>query len=196
MLGYKNSSDVVNGMVRKNDKTTFAGIKQYAKKIYKNMQNHTVYINESGVKNILKNGCTPNNKEICKVFGIKKKRRIKKEICVIECLNSFCAGAGIKGIHQYSVKNKKTTYRIDYYLPDFRIAIEIDEYGHSGYNKDKEKIRESFLKEKLECVFIRCNPDDEGFKISNLIGRIYAQMIKGIQFKFSEKKQNEISTKK
>lgn len=45
-------------------------------------------------------------------------------------------------------------FRIDFYIPKYNIAIEYDEVHHQ-YNKDKDEQRESYIKEKLKCKFIR-----------------------------------------
>ena len=59
---------------------------------------------------------------------------------------------------QYSVLD----YRID---AKYALAIEIDELGHLDRDDEKEKIRENKIKQKLQCEFIRINPDKEGFNI-------------------------------
>ena len=53
---------------------------------------------------------------------------------VLRILKSF---PGTKMTRQYFVLNNK--YRIDLYLPDYRLAIEIDEKGHMDRSKTKEK---------------------------------------------------------
>ena len=53
-------------------------------------------------------------------------------------------------------------YRIGLYLHDYRLAVEVGEFGHCDKNSNYEKNREKRLKEKLNCVFIRINHD---FKI-------------------------------
>ena len=61
---------------------------------------------------------------------------------------------GVKMIEQYFVLGKK----IDLYLPDHKLAIEVD-----------EKINQ---KKKVGCKFIRINPDSENFNINIEIGKI------------------------
>jgi very-short-patch-repair endonuclease len=187
IIGYKNMNVVVIDKVNVGDKICLAEIKKFMIKHHKNMQGHAVYINASGIKSVLMSCGMCNSEFLCKIFGIQKLRLIRKEISIVEELNAFCLNAKIKGIHQYSVKNGKKTYRIDYYLPKYKIAIEIDEFNHCGRDKNYEKIRETFIKKKLGCIFIRCNPDDKNFKISGLIGRIYSKAMKYTQSKITNK---------
>jgi hypothetical protein len=52
---------------------------------------------------------------------------------------------------------KLDKYRLDAFIPRLKIAIEIDENGHSNYNKNEEKVYESFLRD-LHIVLIRFDP--------------------------------------
>ena len=54
-------------------------------------------------------------------------------------------------IMEYSVK----PYRIDAYIPQYNIAIEIDENEHSYYDKEKEIERSRFITQQLRCSWIR-----------------------------------------
>ena len=50
-------------------------------------------------------------------------------------------------------------YQIDAYFPEHKLAIEIDEKDHTDRDIDKERYRETRIKQKLQCKFIRINPD-------------------------------------
>ena len=63
-------------------------------------------------------------------------------------------------------------YHIDYYFPDEKVAVEIDENDHKDRNKLDEKIRQSYIEGKLQCKFIRCNPDDPNFDIFDFIFKL------------------------
>lgn len=109
--------------------------------------------------------------EIAKVFGLKIKtffRYSRKEVEIFGELKIFFDELNIKYIHQHSAGK----YKIDIYLPDYKLAIEIDENNHSGRNKTKEKERETFIKNKLGCQFLRCNPDSKTFSIHKLTAQI------------------------
>ena len=54
-------------------------------------------------------------------------------------------------IMEYSVK----PYRIDAYIPQYNIAIEIDENDHAFYDKEKEIERSRYITQQLRCSWIR-----------------------------------------
>ena len=69
-------------------------------------------------------------------------------------------------------------YIIDLYFVDYKIAVECDELQHtSESNKTKDEMRETRLKQKLNCEFIRFNPFDPQFNVFELIGKIHSTII-------------------
>ncbi len=68
-------------------------------------------------------------------------------------------------------------YRIDLYLPDYKIAIEVDEYGHRDRDPKYEEYRESFLKRTLGCKFFRVNPDAADFNICKICGKLASMIL-------------------
>ena len=46
-------------------------------------------------------------------------------------------------------------YRIDLYLHEYKLAIEVDELGHTNRNINNEIKRQKALKKELNCIFIR-----------------------------------------
>ena len=78
---------------------------------------------------------------------------------------------------QYSVLN----YRIDLYFHGYKLAIEIAEKGHQDRNHDYEAKREELIKKELNCVFIRINPDEEGFNITKASNKIFSHIKKSIK---------------
>ena len=71
---------------------------------------------------------------------------------------------------QHFVLNK---YYIDYYFPEHKLTVEIDEKVHLDRNEDKDKKREKEIKEELDCEFTRINPSKECFNINIELGKIY-----------------------
>ena len=63
-------------------------------------------------------------------------------------------------------------YRIDLYLPDYKIAIEIDEHGHRDRDPHDERCREEFIKRELGCAFFRVNPDSPDFNIFRMCAQL------------------------
>ncbi len=68
-------------------------------------------------------------------------------------------------------------YRIDLYLLGPKIAVECDENGHSGYNKNQEAGRESFIQQALGCSFVRFNPQAQGFDLMDTVAAIVDKMV-------------------
>ena len=66
---------------------------------------------------------------------------------------------------QYSVLG----YRIDLYFHEYKIAIEIDQNGHSNRNIYNEIKRQKGIKQELCCWFIRIDPEKEDFDIFEAI---------------------------
>ena len=69
---------------------------------------------------------------------------------------------------QYSVLG----YRIDLYFHKYRLAIEVDELGHTDRNLSNEIERQKALEEELNCVIIRINPDEIDYNIFREINKI------------------------
>lgn len=71
----------------------------------------------------------------------------KNEKALLDYLE-LCFGEEI--IRQYRVKR----YSIDGYIPKYNLCIEIDETEHL-WKKEKDKIREDYIKKTLNCNFLR-----------------------------------------
>ena len=56
---------------------------------------------------------------------------------------------------QYSVLG----YRADLYFHKYKLAIEVDELGHTDRNNNSEIERQKKLEREHNCVFIRISPD-------------------------------------
>ena len=70
-----------------------------------------------------------------------------------------------KILQQLSVLN----YQTGLYFSEHKLAIEVDEKGHS--DRDEKKMKEKKKKE-LRCKFIRKNPEAENYDIFVEIGKI------------------------
>ena len=78
---------------------------------------------------------------------------------------------------QYSVDK----YRIDLYFIDYKLAIECDENSHN-LKKENDEIRQNYIESKLNCKFIRYNPEEKDFNIFKVIGEIYEHLKLSKQF--------------
>ena len=74
-------------------------------------------------------------------------------------------------------KHSVLSYKIDLYFSKHKLAIEVDEKGHTDEDKRKENESEEKIKNELECKFIRINPDAENY-IFVEIGKIQNHIIK------------------
>ena len=109
----------------------------------------------------------------------------RKQQTVAETLKDVFEGENMKD--KYYVLG----YRTDLYFYDYRLAIEIDEFDHLDRDIECEKERERILKEELNCVFIRINPDEgPNVNINGAINKIIRHI------KESIKRSTEKSTKK
>jgi very-short-patch-repair endonuclease len=78
-----------------------------------------------------------------------------------------------KFIHQYKIE----PYIIDLYFPEHHIAVECDEHHHN-FNKEDDEKREKYIKEKLNCVFIRFKQSKKNENLPELIGQINKEIEK------------------
>ena len=91
-------------------------------------------------------------------------------------------------------------YLIDYYFLKRKLAIEVDELGHKDRDKTKENKRQKDLKEYLDCVYIRINPDEKDFSAYDELGEVqtFIDKLKGKKRtqKRSKRTQKEIKEQK
>ena len=93
----------------------------------------------------------------------------RPEITFINGLEEALEPFNIKGIRQYSI----LSYRIDYYIPSLKIAIEYDENEHKNYSYEAHEGRQQEIEKALNCRFIRIsdkntNSYNIGFVIKNI----------------------------
>ena len=71
--------------------------------------------------------------------------------------------------------------RIDACFPKHKLAIEVDEQGHSGIDISYEIERQKAIEKELGCEFIRINPAKEGFDNLVEIGKIKSYIAMSIK---------------
>lgn len=81
------------------------------------------------------------------------------EISFFKSLKEALKEIDIKLIYQHYVSG----YRIDFFLPEYNLAIEYDEEGHK-FQKEEDKLREEKIKKAIGCKFIRCSHKDSNIK--------------------------------
>jgi hypothetical protein len=177
-LGYNNSKEPIRHIDKKM-KSSLTDLKTLALTdkcllLHKTfIDPQTIFINHTGLIHLVLRSQKPNSIDFAKYLGLDVHQKfVRKEIEIVHELNIFCKTANIKSCHYFTFTKKSNKYILDYYLPDFDIAIEIDEYNHKDRDPKYEISREKFLKTHLQCEFIRCNPDDPEFSLSYLFGLI------------------------
>lgn len=126
------------------------------------------FLTESGVLALINNSrnCTQEKKENLIHFLFPKKDIVVindvKEINFIDMLEDFLTALKIKGFRQYNV----LSYRLDYYIPSLKIAIEYDENNHIGYSYESHELRQKIIEKTLNCKFIRVSDkNDNAFNL-------------------------------
>lgn len=81
------------------------------------------------------------------------------EISFFKLLKEVLKEIDVKLIHQYYVSG----YRIDFFIPEYNLAIEYDEEHHKLRTKE-DKMRERKISKEIGCKFIRCSYKDSNIK--------------------------------
>ena len=76
---------------------------------------------------------------------------------------------GVAMIDQYGID----AYRIDLYFPEYRLAIECDEFDHKDRVIGYEILREKNAESRLGCTFICYNPDANDFQICDVFNNMF-----------------------
>ena len=148
-------------------------------------QRCTVFVRNNLVKRKIKS-CRKSSKrflEFKKKLGLDPNVVTCDEQDIISALQVAFEGEII--LTQYCIANQS----LDAYFSEYKLEIEIDEYGHESRNSNYEKSRQLMI-ESHGITIIRTNPDTADFDMNRLINEIYKHIIK------STKKQAKISTKK
>ena len=112
---------------------------------------------------------------------------LKKEQSVIESIRDAFKGEDIR--IRYTVLG----YRIDLYFYEHEQTKKTDELSHNGGNTDYEIKRESEIKNELDCVFIRTDPDAVNFNINELKNQIFKHIIQSKEKNTVNKVVNKIA---
>lgn len=83
-------------------------------------------------------------------------------------IKDFLDGMNIRYNSQCPVDN----YRIDLYIPKYKIAIEIDDEEHK-YKKNYDTVRQKYIEKQIHCKFIRVN---EGESCGSIIAQIVKEL--------------------
>lgn len=96
---------------------------------------------------------TPQLQNLIEQFGEGDYKLINRfELAFKECLIQTLIPFGI----EVEFQKPCLDYRIDFYIPEYKIAIEYDEEGHK-YQIDQDNQRQKEIEKELNCKFIRLN---------------------------------------
>ena len=116
---------------------------------------------DRGIKDFLK----PTGALIARELGYRVITPPRKEVDLCQSIIALLVDNSIQYHRQYQCSR----YRIDIYLPEKNIAIEINEYNHRDRDPKYESERECIIKDKLECTYHVINPDADGFNQYSMI---------------------------
>jgi very-short-patch-repair endonuclease len=124
-------------------------------------------LSEKGIKRILCSSRKPNSVILAKQLGITvTHKHVPLETSFIININKAFKGENI--IFQYPMGS----YYLDIYFPDYKLAIEFDEYRHKFY-KNEDNSRQYYITSKLGCSFLRIK---EGENIFESINKIFKKI--------------------
>ena len=87
---------------------------------------------------------------------------------------------------------KFQAYIIDIYFHEYKLAVQVDEYGHCDRDNEYEKERERKLKERRDCEVIKINPDESNFNINRAMNEIHRQIKKSVEKLTKEKTKKSL----
>lgn len=127
-----------------------------------------------------------------KINYVDFKKILSPELTIFKSIQLYLVKTNI----EYKFQKKCGKYFIDCYIYDYNIAIEIDEFGHRSYNKEKEIKREKFIIKELDCIILRCNPHSKKFNIFTFMGEIMQNILNRTDLNetsFSENVSEDVS---
>lgn len=100
--------------------------------------------------------------ELLNFFKIEKTAPLfeRKECLFIQQLEEFLSEYNLEGVKQYSILN----YKIDYYIPQLKLAIEYDENNHDKYSYKAQEGRQKQIEKELGCKFVRLSDNCSDLK--------------------------------
>lgn len=149
-LLYKNPSEAVKDNVDNGNKVSFEKIcKLFPERVQNiNLSKKTMFINYDGLVSLIIRSKKPKAIRFAIFLNVKViYKKTYHEQSIMNCLIEYFDSSHIKYFNPYSVMNMEGTfYFIDCYLPEYNIAIEIDENNHKDRCPKYEKNDRYLLK--------------------------------------------------
>jgi very-short-patch-repair endonuclease len=169
LLEYVNTAKAVYMHVSSQDKRNRGELENIPKTGFYKNEMKTIYITDRGVKSLVSKSRMMKATNIAKDMGldILDHKYVTKEAETLDAIIKAFTGENMR--LQYKVKD----YKVDLYFPDYNLCIECDENGHSEYNADADRKRTRIITKRLQCKWIRFNPDGKDFNIFTVINQIF-----------------------
>ena len=137
-------------------------------------QGRTRYLTIDGVKSLAQKSRMPSAMQLAEDLDfVNDTKYVHKEQEIVKHLSDFLSELCVVTEYQKVVGH----YRIDLYLPDYRLAFEVDENGHKDRDAQYERCREEFIRRTLGCDFLRVNPDASDFNIFKACAQLSKQIM-------------------
>lgn len=172
VLGYSNYRNAISKHV--DDECKKELIKIGVQRTLTHNEGQMAYINKRGLQQLISKSkmCGPDKlQQLVKVFDIQLFITPRKEHLHLEAIEKT-----FSKVNMYK-QFKVGKYRVDLYIEEYNLVVECDEYNHSNRNPQEEKERELFIKEELECDFVRFNPDAKNFSIFSVLGDVHQYLL-------------------
>ena len=169
ILGYSDKKQAIRKNVDIEDKMKLNELMPSCGVTPLNSQPHTIFINEKGLKSLVCKSRMSKSIDLAKLLqiDINNHKYECKESETLRAIMKAFKGENMK--EQYAVLD----YRLDLYFPTYNLAIECDEFNHKDRCPIKEKDRYDKITKKLNCKWLRFDPDDKDFSIFDVINRIF-----------------------
>jgi len=135
-------------------------------------EQNVVHLTETGLRRLLINSRKPKSIELARIIGIDILNGKASTIESSTIANIQDAFNGETMILQYAVHH---LYLIDLYFPEYKLAIECDEKHHEK-QAARDKSREEYIIQTLNCTFIRYAPQEKDFNIFKIINLIHTHI--------------------
>ncbi|SHE66459.1 BRO family, N-terminal domain [Seinonella peptonophila] len=168
-LGYKSTGAIVYRIKENENMVKQSGIQKI------------LYINDSGLRIVLDRSRKEEATTIAKQANLNVVREVP------EATVTATVKAAFQGL--YEIDLQKSFYfegsdkQTDIFLPEYKIALEIDEDDHKDRDQDYEVRREGHMRNVLGWHVLRTNPHEKGYNTGEAVNKILKKI-----FELSDKK--------
>ena len=171
-MGYSDTKTAIIDHVNIEFKLPYENLRKktgFSKGNTKKTKPNTIFINRKGIESLIIKARKPKSIEFAKLFNIDVcKKYPYKETEILHNIIDYLTEKNI----DFELQESVGKYKLDMYLYQYFINIEIDEFGHKDRDPNYEKEREDFIKNELCCSVIRFDPDDKSDSIFKFLGRL------------------------